>query len=101
MKPWQIQERRVAKRRGGKQNPGSGSGWRKPNDVREDKILWEMKQTDGKSISIDSATWEHLRTNALTTDRMPAMHLEIGGGRRPLRLCVISEDDFDEFFPLA
>lgn len=99
MKEWQEQERRVAKRRGGTQNPGSGSGWRKPNDVREKRILWEMKQTEGKSISVDCETWDHLRTNAMTSDRMPAIHLQMGTGRRSYRLVVISEDDFDEMFP--
>jgi len=99
VKEWQNQERAVAKRRGGRRTPGSGSGWRLPNDVREEKVLWEMKQTEGKSISIDRETWKHLRTNALLSGRMPALHLQIGHGKTSLRLCVISEDDFDEFFP--
>jgi hypothetical protein len=100
VKEWQKQERTVAKRRGGKQNPGSGSGWRLPNDVREDKVLWEMKQTDGKSIRVEAEDWDHLRSNAILSGRMPAMHLQMGGGRRSCRLVVISEDDFDEMFPV-
>lgn len=99
MKEWQAQERRVVKRRGGKLNPGSGSGWRKPNDVRETKVLWEMKQTSGKSISIKLSDWEKLRTNALRSGVMPALHLQLGDGVRARRLVVISEDDFDEYFP--
>ena len=88
----QQQEKRVAKKVGGTTNAGSGSGWRRQNDVREDGVLWEMKRTDGKSISISLKDWEKLRTNALMEDRMPAMHLEIG--RR--RLVVLSEDDYME-----
>lgn len=99
MKEWQRQEARVAKRRGGKLNPGSGSGWRKPNDVREKKILWEMKQTSGKSIKVELEAWEKLRSNALLSGVMPAMHLQLGVGVRARRLVVISEDDFDEYFP--
>jgi len=99
VKEWQLQERRVAKRRGGKLNPGSGSGWRKPNDVRETKVLWEMKQTSAKSISIKLADWEKLRSSALLSGVMPAMHLQLGDGVRARRLVVISEDDFDEYFP--
>ena len=88
----QQQEKRVAKKVGGTTNAGSGSGWRRQNDVREDDVLWEMKRTDGKSISISLKDWEKLRMNALTEDRMPAMHLEIGSRR----LVVLSEDDYLE-----
>ena len=88
----QQQEKRMAKKVGGTTNAGSGSGWRRQNDVREDDVLWEMKRTDKQSISIALKDWEKLRTNALTEDRMPAMHLEIG--RR--RLVVLSEDDYME-----
>lgn len=95
MKEWEKQERKVAKRRGGVRNGGSGSGWRHRNDVREAGVLWEMKQTDGKSIRVEEAAWLNLRKNAITSGRMPAMHLQIRG----TGLVVISEDDFDERFP--
>jgi len=88
----QRQEKRVAKKVGGTVNAGSGSGWRRQNDVREDDVLWEMKRTDKKSISIRLEDWEKLRSNALREDRMPAMHLEIGCRR----LVVLSEDDYLE-----
>jgi hypothetical protein len=101
VKPWQLQEKRVAQRRGGKQTPGSGSGWRKPNDVREKKVLWEMKQTAAKSITVKLSDWDKLRSNAILTGLMPAMHLQLGEGRSARRLVVISEDDFDEFFPAS
>jgi hypothetical protein len=96
---WKQQERRVAKQRGGKQNPGSGSGWRKPNDVREDKVLWEMKQTGAKSMTLKLSDWDKVRTNAITSGKMPAMHLQFGEGRGARRLVLISEDDFDEMCP--
>lgn len=99
MKEWQKQERRVAKRRGGRQRPGSGSGWRLPNDVREAKVLWEMKQTAKRQITVKLDDWDKLRTNAILSGVMPAMHLELGIGSKARRLVVISEDDFDEFMP--
>lgn len=88
----QKQEKRVAKKVGGTTNSGSGSGWRRQNDVREDNVLWEMKRTDGKSISITLKDWEKLRMNAITEDRTPLMHLEIG----TRRFVVMSEDDYIE-----
>ena len=95
MKPWERQERDVARRRGGKLNAGSGSGWRRPNDVREAGVLWEMKSTGKTQITVKKADWAKVRRNALLSDVIPAMHLDIDG----LRLVVISEDDFDERFP--
>ncbi len=88
----QKQEKRVAKKVGGTTNAGSGSGWRRQNDVREDGILWEMKRTDGKSISINLKDWEKLYMNAWSEDRMPAMHLEIGNRR----FVVLDENDYYE-----
>jgi len=99
VKAWQQQERAIAKRRGGKLNPGSGSGWRKPNDVREKKVLWEMKQTGAKQITVKLSDWDKLRSNAILSGIMPAMHLQLGEGRGARRLVVISEDDFDEMCP--
>ena len=95
---WNRQEQRVAKRRGGRQTRGSGSSWRNKSDVVEGEVRWEMKSTGKKSISIKTETWEKIRKEALLSGRMPAIHLEIGDGK-PLRLVVISEDDFDEAFP--
>ena len=84
---WKKQEKRIAKRTGGKRQPGSGSGWLHENDVKDDLFLREMKQTDGKSISIKREDWEKLRRNALSTGRTPMMHLQLG----PHRLVVHSE----------
>lgn len=95
MKQWEKQERDVAKRRGGSRNAGSGSGWRRKNDVRETSVLWEMKSTGKTQITVKKTTWQEMRRNALLEGRMPALHLDIDG----LRLVVISEDDFDEKFP--
>jgi hypothetical protein len=95
MKDWEKQERDVARRRGGRQTGGSGSGWRRPNDVRESGVLWEMKSTGKTQITIKLTDWDKLEMNALTSGVMPALHVQIG----TKRLVLISEDDFDERFP--
>jgi hypothetical protein len=90
VKPWEQQERRVAKLRGGRRQPGSGSGWLHQNDVKDDEYLWEMKGTAGrKRIIVDIVDWEKLRRNAITSGRKPAMHLQIGHRR----LVVLDEGD--------
>jgi hypothetical protein len=96
VKPWEKQEKDLAKRRGGVPTRGSGSGWRQRNDVREGRsILWEAKQTSGVSISVTRTVWSALRKHAIHAGAMPALALRIGD----LDLVVISKDDFDTMFP--
>lgn len=95
-KPWEKQEKDLAKRRGGARTRGSGSGWRQRNDVREGRsILWECKQTSGVSISVKRVTWSELRKNAIMAGAMPALDLQIGD----LGLVVMSREDFDALCP--
>jgi hypothetical protein len=95
---WDEQEKAVAKRRGGKQTKGSGSSWRNKSDVVEKDYRWEMKSTGEKSITVQATVWTKIRKEALLSGRMPVLHLQIGH-TNPVRLVVISEDDFDEAFP--
>ena len=78
------QERRLAKLREGRRQPGSGSGWVHNNDVKDDEYLWECKQTEGKSLSIKLEDVENVRRNALSHGRKWAMHLQIQGRRMVL-----------------
>ena len=94
MKPWEKEERRLARRRGGTRTPGSGSSWKRRNDVREEGVLWEQKTTGNKQITIREDVWENLRHNALVDGRIPALHLTLGSKKR--RLIVIEEDDFPQ-----
>jgi Holliday junction resolvase len=87
----------VARRRGGRLTGGSGSGWRRRNDVREEGILWEMKSTGNRQITIKEDDWEELRRNAYAAGVMPALHIEFGSKKR--RLVLIEEGDFDLAFP--
>jgi hypothetical protein len=89
------QERRVAKKRGGVRQPGSGSGWLHTDDVLDTEYRCEMKQTEGKSISIKLEDWEVLRKSAIVSGRKPAMHIQIG----KRRLVVL--DEGDDRSPLA
>lgn len=85
MKRWERQENRVARLRGGRRQPGSGSGWLHQNDVKDDEYLWEMKGTEGrKSLIIKLEDWEKLRRNAILSGRKPAMHIELGHRRMVL-----------------
>ena len=98
MKPWEAEERRLARRRGGVRTPGSGSGWRKRNDVREgSRILWEQKTTGNRQYTIKEDDWEELRKHALMDGFIPALHITLGTKKR--RLILIEEGDFPEDIP--
>jgi hypothetical protein len=86
----QEQEQRVARIVNGKVNPGSGSSWRRPNDVRDSEKLWEMKRTDSKSITVKLSDLEAVRRRAILDGKSSVMHLEFG----KRRYVVISEDDY-------
>jgi hypothetical protein len=87
------QEKRLADMIGARVQPGSGSGWKRRQDVRSVKFLWEMKRTDNKkSISLKMDDLSQLRKNALMDGRVGVMHVEIGDKR----FIVLSEDDFLE-----
>ena len=83
------QENRLAKLKGGRRQPGSGSGWLHQNDVKSDEYLWECKQTEGKSISIKLEDVEKVRRNALSSGRKWGMHLQIG------KRCMVLLDEDD------
>lgn len=70
------QERDHAKATGGKQQPGSGSSYRAPGDVRGRDTLDELKYTQRGSYSIKLAEWRDVRRKALLLGREPRMIVE-------------------------
>ena len=98
MKEWEREERRLARRRGGALSPGSGSGWRKRNDVREGGVLWEQKTTANRQFTIKEDVWEDVRRHALSEGRIPALHITLGTKKR--RLILVEEGDWEENHPV-
>lgn len=90
----QDQEKRVARVVGGEVNPGSGNRWNRRNDVRESEKLWEMKRTDGRSISVKLSDLEAVRKRAILDGCDEVMHLEFGMRHTKRRYVVIPEDDY-------
>lgn len=80
------QEKDTAKAFGGKVQPGSGSGWLHRQDVKADGYLIEDKRTGNKSISIKTSDWEQLRKEAILSDRVPIMEIELGGRKYAMLL---------------
>lgn len=90
MKPWQKQERRLAKKSEGTTTAASGAFWTRKGDVRSASLLVEGKQTDKQSYSIKKAVWDKIRREALLDGRMPVLAIQI----QDRNLVVIDEEDF-------
>lgn len=94
----QAQEKRVAKITGGTLNAGSGNGWRRKADVRSggrQGLLWEMKTTGKRQMTIKADDLEKVRKEAWSDGRMPVFHIEIGDRR----YVILEEADFLEMLP--
>lgn len=95
LKRSQAQEKRVAKATGGTRNAGSGNGWQRKHDVRSgghEGLLWEMKRTDKKQITIKASDLDSVRKIAWQEGRTPVFHIELAGRRYVL----LEEPDFME-----
>lgn len=94
----QKQEKRLAKKVGGRVQPGSGSTWGSKGDVKtkghfvEDDLafLYECKYTDGKGFRVTVDLWKEISDKAFFEGKRPALQLEI----KDLHLVVIEEDDW-------
>lgn len=76
------QEARVADLFGGRVNPGSGSNWKRRQDVRVDepeRLLIEAKRTGKTQVTVKADDWKQLRHHAALEDRTPLMAIELDG----------------------
>ena len=91
-KPWEKQEKRLAKKTGGTTTAASGSFWSRKGDVRSVDLLIEAKQTDKASYSIKKQIWDKIRREALLDGRIPVLAIQI----QDRNLVVLDEEDFLE-----
>lgn len=84
------QERRGAARLNGTVNSGSGNGWKRKNDVRNERFSVEYKTTSKKSYRITKADIQGAWTQAVLDARTLLFGIEIDG----LSVILIQEDDF-------
>jgi hypothetical protein len=88
--PSRQQEDRVAARSGGTRNVMSGAGWMRKHDVRSPGILWEMKRTGKKSITIKLDDLESVRKEAILEGRTALLGFELGGRN----YVIVEENDW-------
>ena len=98
------QEKRWAKKTGGKTQAGSGAVWSSKGDVKtgshfleeELSFLYENKQTEKKGFRVTTDLWNEIRDKALKTEgKLPALQIELERDTsNPVRLVVLDEQDF-------
>ena len=87
-----MSEALEAKRDGAKLQPNSGRGKFAKGDATLDDFLIDYKEYP-KGISVNTAIWGKVCTDALKVDKEPALKLVLGG-KNKVRLFVISETMF-------
>ena len=70
------QERDYAEEKQGKVQAGSGSSWRRPQDVQEEGFLTQLKFTDKDSFALKASEWKQIREDALRDGREPKLVIE-------------------------
>lgn len=89
------EERRTAQLLGGRKTANSGSGDEKGDGRALGRWRAENKETEKRSISIKDEVWEKIVAAALRDGERPVLFLKMRNrAGRPIRLAVLSEDDF-------
>ena len=91
---WQKKERRDTKLFSAKNMPRSGGFWNMKGDSKSDKYLIENKTTDKESFIISTKIWNKINREALLSQRIPIISLEMGKDK--LELVVLDKEDFYE-----
>lgn len=86
------QERRAAKRLGGRVTPGSGNGWIHKGDVQTEDTYYELKTTNAKSYRLVEDDLLLAEREALLAGRDALFAISFGRSGR--NWVIMSEDDY-------
>jgi len=91
-KKWQDKEHNDAKEFGGRVTPRSGGAWSFPGDVKTEEFLIDSKTTEKKSYSITADVWRKLYSQALTSQRLPLLSIQLLND--DIEVVVLDKNDF-------
>jgi hypothetical protein len=91
MKTWRKKEKRDEKDFQGRRTSGSGKNWYAKGDVKTKTFLIENKTTKHLSYSISSKLWDKIRREALMSQRIPLLSIELGDGTE---LIILDKSDY-------
>ncbi len=93
-KQWDEKERKDTKIFDSKRTPRSGGLWFIKGDSKSARFLVENKTTTNESFGVSTKLWEKISHEAIKSQRIPLMSLEIG--KKKIGLVVIDINDFAE-----
>jgi hypothetical protein len=93
---WQKKESKDADEFGGRVTPRSGGMWSFPGDVKTEHFLIDAKTTNHKSFSITASMWRKLYAQALKSQRLPCLSIELVD--EDIEVVVLDKNDFISFF---
>jgi len=96
----QKQEKTLAKKLGGKVTPGSGAFGFHKGDVTSEKYLAEAKFTDATEYRLTLRTWNKIKNEAYSVNKIPVMEIMLDQGGTPTKLILISPNDMYDSFCL-
>jgi len=91
MKNWQKKEKKDAKDFKARRTPRSGGIWSFSGDLKNDRFLIESKKTEKKGFNITNKIWEKVWAEALKSQRMPLLSIELGN---EMEIVVLEKGDF-------
>lgn len=94
-KAWQKKEKRDARQFGARQTIRSGGLWFLPGDLKNESFLFDSKSTKHKSFTVTKAMWNKIYLEALESQRMPCLSIELGDGTE---LVILDKNDFLTWF---
>ena len=90
--PWRKKEIKDARDFKGKLTPRSGGYFSFPGDVKTDIFLIDSKTTSRKSYSITADIWRKLYSQALKSQRLPMLSVELAND--DIEVVVLDKNDF-------
>jgi len=90
---WRKKEKDDEKTFNGQRMPRSGGLWSSPGDVKAKDFLFECKQTQKKSYSLNQEKLKKLNHEAILSSKRPALSLILGDKSE---FIVLRKDDFLE-----
>jgi len=93
---WKQHEKDIAKRSGGRQQPGSGNKPGRPGDVVDTLCLRDGKATrSGKSISVSASILATITGQALALGKIPVVEVRLESAEPPVPtdwVCLPAQD---------
>ena|SRR5260221_3625950 len=92
---WNERERYILSKLGLRRQPLSGGGDLFKEDGESERLIVQLKSTEGKGLTVTRQVWKEVAAHAVTSHKTPMLVLDFVGG--PTLLCILPEH-LDEIY---